>query len=384
MKNIVIIGGGAGGIAAAISAAKTDKNAHITILEGLDRVGKKILATGNGHCNLSNEYISEKCYHSKNYHIMREYIEKMPSSMSIEFFEDMGLFSSSDDAGRIYPYCRQASMVLDILLLALERYKIDVRCGQKVSDINYRKNAFFIKTQTGDEFRADKVILATGGKASPKQGSDGSGYALAEKFGHKSTYLFPSLVPIQCKGSVFKGLKGIRVLCRADLFIDGKKAGSETDASKGNAQIGIDFFPDRNYDEVRRIIADRIKMYPKETLENIFLGLINKRVLFAMLKSLSIEPLSRTADSLGKKEIDLLVSTLKMWKFEITGTLSWDFAQVTGGGIKLDEIDENFESVYRKGLYIIGEILDVTGDCGGYNLHWAWCSGIVAGKSAAE
>ena len=407
MKKIVIVGGGAGGIAAALSAAKSNPDAHVMILEGLDRVGKKILATGNGHCNLTNEYIDEKCYHSKNKELLKAYIEKMPSSMSIEFFEELGLYSSSDDAGRVYPYCRQATMVLDILLLALKRYGIDVRCEQKVSDISFKNNMFYVRTKSGEEYKADRVIITTGGKAAPKQGSDGSGYALAEKFGHKYNYLFPSLVPLQCKGNVFKGLKGIRVLCRTDLFVDGKKTASErgelqlTDygvsgipamqlscfleknASNGKAQVGIDFFPDMNYEELRKIVFDRIRIYPKETLENIFLGLINKRVLFAMLKYLSIEPLSRTADSLTKKETDLLVSTLKMWKFEVTGTLSWDFAQVTGGGIKLEEIDENFESVYRKGLYIAGEILDVTGDCGGYNLHWAWCSGIMAGRSAA-
>ena len=407
MKNIIIVGGGAAGIAAAISAAQTEKNSHITILEGLDRVGKKILATGNGHCNLTNEAMGVEYYHTREKERLGLLMADMPYTMSVEFFKGLGLYTMTDDAGRVYPYCRQASMVLDVLLLALKRLNIELQCQSKVTDIAKKKKGFTVKTQNGNEYRADSVIITTGGKAAPKQGSDGSGYSLAEKLGHSRTYIFPSLVPLQCRGNVFKGLKGIRVLCRLDLFLDGKKAASETGelqltdygvsgipamqlsgvlgkhASEGNAEIGIDFFPDWSFNELKSIITERIKQYPKESLENAFLGLINKRILFAVLKYLSIEPLSRCADTLGKKEIDLLASTLKMWRFCITGTLGWDFAQVTSGGIRLNEIDDNFQSRLAEGLYFAGEILDVTGDCGGYNLHWAWCSGIRVGKAAA-
>ena len=192
------------------------------------------------------------------------------------------------------------------------------------------------------------------------------------------------------------------------LFINGKKAGYDygeiqlTDygvsgipamqlscllkkhAIEKQAQIGIDFFPEKTAEELKKIITSRIKKYPDETLENLFLGLLHKNIMYAVLKQADTFPLSRKAQSLTPKETEKIISLLKMWKFNVKGTTGWDFAQVTGGGIPLDEIDENFQSKIIPNLYFTGEILDVTGQCGGYNLHWAWCSGMKAGKNAAK
>lgn len=408
MNRIIIIGGGAAGISAAISAAQTNPDAQITILEGLDRIGKKILATGNGRCNLTNEYITPEHYHSQQPEHLRELLTQMSTARTLNFFQSIGLYCTSEDMGRIYPYCKQAAMVLDVLLLALKRYHIHVICRCKAVDIDTRKKTFIVKTENDQKYYADAVILTAGGKAAPKQGTSGTSYPLAVKMGHRYARLYPCLVPLQCKSSVLKGLKGIRVTCHSILY-HGKQRLSEelgeiqltdyglsgipalqlscwmaTPAKETDYTISLDLFPDWSYDDLRSLIQQRIRSHPEETLENFLLGLINKKILYAVFKTLSIEPLSRIASSLSKQDIDRLISTLKGWKFPVTGTLSWDHAQVTGGGIFLSEVDDNFASRQQKGLYLAGEILDAAGDCGGYNLHWAWCSGITAGKAAAE
>lgn len=405
MNHIIIIGGGAAGIAAALSAAQQNPNAQITILESLDRIGKKILATGNGRCNLTNEYITLGHYHTQQPNRLQKLLQDMTSERVIDFFQSLGLYCISEDMGRVYPYCRQASMVLDILLLALQHSNVQIICSSKVTSIMHKKKSYIIQTEQGQIFHSDAVILTAGGKAAPKQGSTGSGYPLAVSLGHHYIKLYPCLVPLQCKNTALKGLKGIRVHCRAVLFTGQDKLTEElgevqfTDyglsgipalqlscyLNRENADyaVTLDLLPDWNYNDLRLLIQQRIKKYPNDTLETFLLGLINKRVLFAVLKTLSIEPLSRTASTLSKRDIDRLASALKSWKFPVTGTLSWDHAQVTGGGIALNEINDDFSSIYHAGFYLAGEILDVAGDCGGYNLHWAWCSGMTAGKSAA-
>lgn len=407
MNRIFIIGGGAAGITAALSAAQENPHAQITILEGLDRIGKKILATGNGRCNLTNEMILPEHYHTRQPERLMQLLCDMPTSRTLDFFQSVGLYCTTEEMGRIYPYCRQASMVLDVLLLALQRAGIQVICGCKVNHLIPQKNGWRIQTEQGQEFHADAVILTTGGKATPKQGSTGSGYPIAVRLGHHYSRLYPCLVPLQCKSPVLKGLKGIRVNCGARLFVGKKKRADEfgemqltdyglsgipalqlscclEDFAKGaDYSVSLDLFPDWTYDALHTLIRQRIQQYPQDTLDTFLLGLINKRILFAICKTLCIEPLSRTAETLTKQEIDQLVSTCKSWKFPIVGTLAWDHAQVTGGGIALDEIRNDFSSIYQRGLYLAGEILDVAGDCGGYNLHWAWCSGMTAGKAAA-
>lgn len=408
MNRITIIGGGAAGMAAAICAAQTNPDAHITILEGLDRVGKKILATGNGRCNLTNEYILPEHYHTQEPERLKSLLSSMQYTRTLDFFQSIGLYCTTEDMGRVYPYCKQAAMVLDVLLLALKRYHIHTICGSPVVDISTNKKSFVITTENKQTYRSDAVILTAGGRAAPKQGTSGTSYPLAVKMGHRYARLYPCLAPIQCKSNVLKGLKGIRVTCQSTLYRGKQKLSEElgeiqlTDyglsgipalqlscfmnipAKETDYTINLDLFPDWNYNDLRALIQQRIRQYPEEMLEHFLLGLIQKRILYAIFKTLSMEPLSRPASSLSRQEIDRLVSTLKGWKFPVTGTLSWEQAQVTGGGVFLSEIDDDFASCRQRGLYFAGEILDVAGDCGGYNLHWAWCSGIAAGRAAAK
>lgn len=406
MNRLLIIGGGAAGMAAAIRAAQINPNVEITILEGLDRVGKKILATGNGRCNLTNAYITPEHYHSQAPERLQQLLCAMEPDRALAFFQSIGLYCTEEDMGRIYPYCKQASMVLDILLLALKRYHIHVICNCKVTDISASKKRFTVTAENGTAYHADAVILTAGGRAAPKQGTSGTSYPLAVKMGHRYARLYPCLVPLQCRSNVLKGLKGIRVTCHTTLYRGKQKLSEELgeiqltdyglsgipalqlscwmDNKEPDYTTRLDLFPDWSYDALRSMIHQRIQEFPKEPLETFLLGLVHKKILYAVFKTCSLEPLSRTAGSLSRQETDLLVSTLKGWKFPVTGTLSWDHAQVTGGGVFLQEINDDFSSRRQHGFYLAGEVLDAVGDCGGYNLHWAWCSGMIAGESAAK
>lgn len=410
MNRILIIGGGASGIAAAISAAKTNPSAQITILDGLDLIGKKILATGNGRCNLTNAQIAPGHYHTQNTSRLNELLADMPAERTLAFFRELGLYCTEEDGGRIYPYSRQASMALDVLELALQRYRISVQYNCKVKSISVEKKVFTVQTESGQTFCADAVILAAGGRAAPKQGTSGTSYPLALQLGHRYARLYPCLVPLRCgqQTAMLKQLKGIRVICRATLLDGTQKLTEElgevqlTDYGLSGIPalqlscwmqkpiqeqvytVRLDLFPDWQHNELRAILQQRIKQYPNDTLEKNLLGLINKKLLFAALETLSLTPVSRLSSSLSRQDIDRLVSLLKGWDFPITGVQSWDHAQVTGGGVFLNEIDNRFRSLRQSGLFLAGEILDVVGDCGGYNLHWAWCSGMAAGEAAAE
>lgn len=402
MKTIAIIGGGASGIAAALSAKKANPAAHVVLLEGLDRIGKKILATGNGRCNLCNSDISSTHYHSHDFRQLREFISHMPSQMTIDFFRSYDLMCITGDNGRMYPYCNQATMVLDILVLSLKRAHIEVRCCAKVMSIK-RKNTRFLISTDNDTLLADRVILSTGGRAAPKQGITGTGYQLAEALGHSCTKLMPQLVPLQCS-NMPKGLKGIRVTGALRLLDDKQIVGEEigevqlTDYGLSGIPtlqlsclletcrtpyLSLDFFPSVPESELVKTIYSQLQRHNSESLETALLGSIQKKVLFSLLKTAHIGPLSRSADSLTVNDIKKIVKTMKNWTLPVTGTLSWDHAQVTGGGIPLSEIQQDFSSKRCPGLYLTGEILDVSGDCGGFNLHWAWCSGITAGTTAA-
>lgn len=404
MKDILIIGGGAAGLAAAISASQADPSARITILEALDRVGKKILATGNGRCNLSNANITLEAYHSCEPRRLEALLTDMPTGAALNFFSSLGLLCATEEMGRIYPYCRQASMVLDVLLLALKRQGIHVECGQKVTALTYTGTRFTAHTEAGNRFCGDAVILTTGGKAAPKQGGLGTGYQLATSFGHRCLPLSPCLVALKSDHPALKGLKGVRAHCAVTLFSDGKQAGQErgelqfTDyglsgipamqlscrLQKGDCEASVDLLPHLSPDELTKLLFQRRAALGSEPLESGLLGLVHKKLLFAVFKSIQIGPLSRPMTSLSDKELRQLAAALKDWRFHITGTLGWEQAQVTRGGIPLSEVDHQFASLCQPGLYLAGELLDAAGDCGGYNLHWAWCSGITAGRAAAS
>ena len=407
MKNIVIVGGGASGISAALSAARrAPKDTRITLLEGLDRVGKKILATGNGRCNLTNEEITPEHYHSGRPELLAPLLAEMPPQRTLEFFRSLGLYCSAEEMGRGYPHARQASAVLDTLTLALEGAGIQTVCSAKIKHIARNGSAFLLTAQDGRTVRADALILAAGGRAAPAQGTDGSGLTLARQMGLECTPVYPCLVALKCGGGAAKGLKGIRSRGQVRLLRRGKRAGVESGEIQftdyglsgipvfqlscllgpdpAGAELAVDLLPEWDQAELARWISAQARRYPSAPLERFLPGLVHKRLLFAVMKSVGISPLSRPASSLSPRETAALTGALKDWRFPVEGPLSWEQAQVTGGGVSLAELDGRFGARRCPGLFLCGELLDVAGDCGGYNLHWAWCSGLSAGAAAAN
>lgn len=403
-RQIVIIGGGASGLAAALAAADIAGGQRVTVLERLDRVGKKLLATGNGRCNLTNQNAAPDRYQTAGPARLARMLDNVPPGAVLDFFAGLGLLCDTQPDGRVYPYCCQASMVLDVLRAALERAGVSVACGQTVTGLRRTKAGLAVTTKEGETFAAACVILAAGGAAAPQFGTDGAGYALARAAGHTVRTPYPCLVPLRC-AAFPAGLKGLRANGALTLL----DAGRPLRAERGEIQFAeyglsgipamqlscllprakkpeaaVDLLPQLSAEEVRGMIEARCQSGAFPTLETLLLGLIGKKLGYAAMKACGLQPLSRASGGLSAAERDALAETLKHWRFAVTGTLPWAQAQATGGGVPLGEVDEACASRKCPGLYLTGEVLDAVGECGGFNLQWAWATGIAAGRAAGK
>lgn len=393
---------------AAISAARL--GAHVTILEKNQRVGKKILATGNGRCNFTNVNAGYSCYSSENPGFVQKALSDFTASDAISFFEELGIQHKVEEMGKVFPMSDQASSILDVLLYELNRLGVNIICDSNVVDIIPENGSFILKTKDGNKYRGDSVVLAPGGKAMPSSGSDGYGYDLALKLGHTMTDTFPALVQLMLEGNYFKRIDGVKFIGTAEIIDNNRpvikdrgdilftnygvsgppvlqisrKAGELLKSGK-QATLKISILDTMSKEEVTDLIDRRFKTDLNKTLEFSFVGLINKRLIPVVLLKAGISDLKRPVSGITSKERDRIAEILTDWRFNIRGTKSWPSAQVTAGGINTREIDENtMESFLIKGLYFAGEIMDVDGMCGGYNLQWAWSSGFIAGRSAAK
>lgn len=399
---IAVIGGGASGLVAAIAAAR--KGAEVTIYEKLNKVGKKILATGNGRCNYTNMNMSIDRYHGKNINAVENILNFFDLNKTLNFFEDLGINPYIGDLGKVYPSSLQASSVLDVLRYEAERLKVQEMTDFEVIELRKNKDKFSIIGKD-TVYVADKVILSTGGKASPQLGTDGSGYILAKSLGHKIIEPFPALVQLKLKGKYFKRITGIRFdgvvkgltdkkLIREDegeiLFTDYGISGPPIlqisrnvieELNKGiKVYVSVDMFPNSSKSDLYDLLSVRFNKIGYKSIEEGLIGLINKKLISVILLEAGFEDLNKECGKLNKKEIYKIIDILKEWKFEVIGHNSWQQAQSTAGGVDMSEVNPNtLESVKVKGLYLSGEILDVDGDCGGFNLQWAWSSGYVAG-----
>ena len=398
---IAVIGGGASGLTAAIAAAKN--GAEVTVYEKMNRVGKKILATGNGRCNYTNMNLSFDCYHSNNLKLAEEVMNFFDLDKTLEFFEGMGIHPYVDETGKVYPNSLQASSILDVLRYEADRLEVREKTDFTVTELRKSKDKFSIIGK--DTIVADRVILATGGKASPQLGSDGWGYEIAKSFGHEIIEPSPALVQLKLNGKYFKRIAGIRFdgivkafagerLIREEegeiLFTDygisgppvlqvSRRVISELNC-KNKVYLLVDMFSKHSKQELYDILLNRFKKIEYKTMEDGMIGFINKKLIPVILYEAGFDNLNRQCGSLNKKEIYKIIEVLKEWKFEVTGHNSWQHAQSTAGGIKLTQVNpKTLESLRVKGLYFAGEILDVDGDCGGFNLQWAWSSGYTAG-----
>lgn len=396
MRKVAIIGAGAAGMTAAITAASN--GAEVVVLEHMDRVGKKILSTGNGRCNFTNTYQDRSCYHSDNESFPWKIIEKFNAEQIIKLFEELGVYAKNRN-GYMYPYSDQASSVTEALKMELERLQIDVRLQTECTDIFPRKKG---------KIYADHVILCTGSRAFPASGSDGSGYDLAKKLGHKIIPVLPALVQLRCEEKFFKSIAGVRVQGTVSIWSENQCLAKDTGElqltnygisgipvfqvsryaaialyKKKKVQAILDFMPEFSEDELEKFLIKRAKMRPYKRADQFFTGLSNKKLSDLWVKEAGISK-EKKVGVFAEKEIQQLVRLIKNFKVIVTETNSYEQAQVCRGGIDTKDVHpDTLESRYVPGLYFAGEILDVDGMCGGYNLTWAWASGAVSGREAS-
>ena len=409
--DLIIVGGGASGLIAAITAK--DFGIDVAIVEGSDRIGKKILTTGNGRCNISNNCIKPPFinYHSSNSDFKFEALEKLSLEDTKNFFLSLGLPIISLPSGKLYPQSLQASSVVDILKMSIEDRDIPLYTNCKIKDIHKGKK-FKLSTNNEDFklFTANKVILACGGKTAPKTGSDGSAYNIAKSLGHSITTLVPGIVHLKLDYPHLKALSGVKFDGYATLLVDNvavKKdfgeilftdygisgppilqisaLASQSTFNKKKTEVVVDLLPSYSEKDLEDFIECHFALLSHRPIINALVGIINKKIIPILLKECGITNLQIPCYELTWKEKRKLISTLKQWKFTCIGTNDFNQAQVTVGGIDTKDVDyTTLESKLIKDLYFCGEILDVHGDCGGFNLQWAWSSGYTVAKSIAE
>lgn len=397
---VVIVGSGPSGLASAIYAKKN--NNEVIILERNNDICKKILLTGNGKCNYFNENQDITHYHSSNDNLISNIITEKNLNDILVFFDELGIVPKIKN-GYYYPYSNQASSVKQVLLSKINELGIKVIYDYLVTDIKKENNKFIIN----NDIICDKLILSTGSKAYPKTGSDGNGYNLVKKFNHNINKVMPALVKLKSDDKYLKELKGIRSDCKISIYKDNEFIKSETgeiqltdDAisgicvfnlsylankyieSKNNVHILVNFIPFiDDKDELLKYLDDRCKKIKNKKMKEFFDGLLNYKLSNVILKKSNINLDSYYKD-LSKKEKETLVSNINSYDFNIISSYSYDNSQVCMGGVPLDEINLlTMESKKEKNLYIIGELLDVNGDCGGYNLTFAFITGMLAGIS---
>ena len=393
--DVIVIGGGASGLVAAIEAGKHFE--RVALLEKESRMGKKILATGNGKCNLTNINANIKDYSgSLCYGVKRLFSEYSPKDI-IKYFENMGLVTYADEFGRVYPKCNQASAVLDTLRNNIRLNDIDEFTECKVTDIVVGEN-FEIVT-SNERFFSKRIIIACGGKSSPYLGSDGSMFEVIERLGHTFTEISPALCPIIVKSGIIKSLKGVRAKGKVSVLNKGKFVKSDigeiqfTENSISGIcafnlsgliydTVRVSLLPDMSNNEIINMLKNRREILKDLTVDNFLLSIFNNKISAVLLKKSNINSLNRRCADISNKEIQDLAHNINNLDFKTTGKNDFGRSQVTKGGIPSSEINiETMESLYIPNLYFCGEVLDIDGICGGYNLQFAFASGIKAGQT---
>ena len=407
--DVVIIGGGASGMTAAITAK--DFGLDVAIVEGTDRIGKKILTTGNGRCNITNSLISFpfENFHSTNDGFFIKSLNKFSVEDTKAFFLNLGLPIIELEKGKNYPQSLQASSVVDILKMALEEREIPVYNSYKVKSIHKSKGKFTLSTGNEDSsvIKCKKLIMACGGKSAPKTGSDGSGYTLAKSLGHSIIEPNPAIVQLKLSHNKLKALSGIKFNGYAEVLCDGKSIRKEfgeilftdygisgppilqisREASLGcfkgkEVKILVDMMPNKSLKELEDFLEGHFAVFSCREVIYSLIGVVNKKMIPILLREADIDNLHKPCYELTWKEKKALINLMKSWEFKCIGTNGFQAAQVTTGGINTKEVDaETLQSKLVDNLYFCGELLDVDGDCGGFNLQWAWSSGFNAALS---
>jgi predicted Rossmann fold flavoprotein len=402
VTDILVVGGGASGLMAAIASAR--QGCRVVVAERLPRVAQKLLATGNGRCNLSNTDMSLRHYRGEEAWLSQVF-GQMGAQETLGLFESMGLVTAADPDGRVFPLTRQSATVVDILRAECRHLGVEEKTGFEAAGISQEAGGFLVRSTGGGLIKACCVVLCTGGRAGP--GSEGSGYRLARMLGHRINPLFPCLVQIRLNLPGIQSLKGIRMqasvsLIRGDapfrteegeiLWTEDGLSGipvlnlsrwiQDTARSGRKTALRLDLFPDFSPGRLHALLDGRSKNLGYRTAGESLIGLIHKRLIPFILDRTRMNPETHVSRA-GRAWTDRLAESLKMWDLVISGTRSWTEAQVTAGGVDTGEVDpRTMESLKTPGFYLAGELLDVDGECGGYNLQWAWTSGWIAGHHA--
>ena len=384
MKTVLVIGGGASGILAALTAAEDPQN-KVLLLERQQRIGRKLLATGNGRCNLTNTGAAPERYHGEEPDFVRPALERFPPEAALDYFRKLGLLTVEEVGGRVYPLSNSANSVLDVLRFALDRAGVEQRCASPARAVRREKRGFTVETDEGALF-ADRLIL------------------LAKALGHKRTGLYPALVQLTTEPDYPRALKGVRADCRLRLlrrdtvlaaargelqFTEKGVSGPVSfDVSRAAATGGegltleINFLP-FGVNDAAALLEDRKTAFPELPVSEIFTGILHNRLGRMLVKYAGVDA-AKPLRELDDGERSRLAQAATAFRLPVKGTEGFDNAQVTAGGLRTGDFDPNtLESRLVPGLFACGELLDVDGDCGGFNLQWAWASGRLAGRLGA-
>ena len=399
---IGIIGGGASGMAAAIAAAGNPEN-RVLLFERQARVGRKLQATGNGRCNLTNLHAASHGYHGGDAAFAQPALQAFSPEATLDWFATLGLFTVAEPSGRVYPYSDQANSVVDVLRFALSKENITLRTGFEVTRVRRLQTGFHVEGTDGGH-HCDRLIIACGGLAGTKLGGSMAGYRLLSRLGHRVSKLRPTLVQLKSDWGGVTGLKGVRANCRATVFHDGVPfAESEGELQfteyglsgpvifeisrdvcygGGDWVCRLDFLPHISTEQLHAELERRKQR--DLPMEELLTGILHNRLGRVLTKAAGL-PATGGASALTEGQMEGVCRAVKGFEVSLSEPMGMDSAQVTAGGVLTADFDSRtMESRLVPGLYACGEVLDIDGDCGGYNLQWAWSSGRLAGRSAGK
>ena len=398
----LVIGGGAAGMMAAVSAARLGEK--VVLLEGNPRLGRKILISGNGRCNLTNvDADSPRHYHGGNPRFVRPALKKYPLRQTLGFFADLGIETREEKRGRLFPLSDQAGSVVEVLEDCLKVLGVEVVRGAKVTFLE-RMEEFHVGSGDGRRWKAERIIMASGGSSASRLGADRSGLELAVGLGHSCTSLYPGLVPLVSPDPYVRRMQGVKVRAEVSTTLSERLTIVDTDdllltrygvsgftilnlsvqlvplLAEGPREIQVNLFPGKSSEQVSEMLKERWQKNPHRSLEMSFAGLLSSKLVHPFLERFDL-PGQRRVDQLAKAQRWHLARALTNWPIMVTQPRPFDYAEVTIGGIHTAEIDaDSLESYLVPGLYFAGEVVDVHGDLGGFNFQWAWSSGYVAGQ----